>query len=58
MLRLRLAGYDSEAAFDEREGIITLEAGARFFLTRPYSSADLLEEVTAAIQELTTDAHD
>ena len=58
MLRLRLAGYDSEAACDERERIISLDAVARFFLTRPYPSTDLLEAVTAAIQELTTVAHD
>lgn len=35
-----------------------LEAGARFFLTKPCRSADLIEAVMAAIQEPITVAHD
>jgi FixJ family two-component response regulator len=35
-----------------------LEAGARFFLTKPCRSADLLEAVTAAIEEPTSATYD
>ncbi len=58
MLQRRFADYDPEAAFDERERIIGLVAGARFVLTRPYPTTDLLQAVTAALQEMATVAHD